>query len=243
VGTGNGYTNIVNVGHTGYMGTGSLIAVGKTGVRCSTMVAATVLKTVSNYVAPNEATAADGKYIVASCIEGPQGAIFIRGQVHLNGHEAKINLDTARLHGGSGKALLVPHQAEDGWTPGTFGAMFQNPTVHVSNAGTWNGKNVQEHDTLTFSPDFTCVHGKITLTGTTGAKQAILEIQSNPTGGTPDIVVNYIVTAERKDAGYLTHHFMKDQVNPHTGTKKTCGGEHTESHLDNLLGAGSWSGK
>ena len=101
---------------------------------------------------------------------------------------------------------------------------------------------MQEHDTLTFSPDFTCVHGKIILTGTTGAKQAILEIQSDPKGNA-DIVVNYIVTAERKDAGYLTNHFMKDQVNPHTGTQKTCGGEHTESHLDNLLGAGSWSGK
>ena len=242
VATGNVGTNIVNVGHTGYMGTGSLIAVGKTGVRCSTMVAATVLKTVSNYVAPNEATAADGKYVVASCIEGPLGAIFIRGQVHLNGHEAKINLDTARIHAGVGNALLVPHQAEDGWTQGTFGAMFQNPTVHVSNAGIWNGKNVQEHDTLTFSPDFTCVHGKIILTGAPGAQQAILEIQSDPKGNA-DIVVNYIVTAERKDASYLTHHFMKDHINPYTGTKKTCGGEHTESHLDNLLGAGSWSGK
>jgi len=242
VGTGNGYTNIVNTGHTGYIGTGSLIAIGKTGLRGSSCIVTTLLATTKNYAAPNEAAAADGKYVVASCIEGPHAALFMRGQVHLKGYDAKINLDTARIHTGVGNALLVPHQAEDGWTQGTFGAMFQNPTVHVSNAGIWNGKNVQEHDTLTFSPDFTCVHGKITLTGATGAKQAILEIQSDPKGNA-DIVVNYIVTAERKDAGYLTNHFMKDHINPYTGTKKTCGGEHTESHLDNLLGAGSWSGK
>ena len=242
VATGNVGTNIVNVGHTGYMGTGSLIAIGKTGVRFSTAIGTYIMTTNKSYAALNEATAADGKYVVASCIEGPHAALFMRGQVHLKAHDAKINLDTARIHAGVGNALLVPHQAEDGWTQGTFGAMFQNPTVHVSNAGIWNGKNVQEHDTLTFSPDFTCVHGKIILTGTTGAKQAILEIQSDPKGNA-DIVVNYIVTAERKDAGYLTNHFMKDQVNPHTGTQKTCGGEHTESHLDNLLGAGSWSGK
>jgi hypothetical protein len=242
VGTGNGYTNIVNTGHTGYIGTGSLIAIGKTGVRFSTAIGTYIMSNSKSYAALNEATAADGKYVVASCIEGPHAALFMRGQVHLKAHDAKINLDTARIHAGVGNALLVPHQAEDGWTQGTFGAMFQNPTVHVSNAGIWNGKNVQEHDTLTFSPDFTCVHGKIILTGTTGAKQAILEIQSDPKGNA-DIVVNYIVTAERKDAGYLTNHFMKDHINQYTGTKKTCGGEHTESHLDNLLGAGSWSGK
>jgi len=243
VATGNVGTNIVNTGHTGYIGTGSLIAIGKTGLRGSSCIVTTLLATGKNYAAPNEAAAADGKYVVASCIEGPHAAIFIRGQVHLKAHDAKINLDTARIHAGVGNALLVPHQVEDGWTQGTFGAMFQNPTVHVSNAGIWKGVTVSPPNTLTFLPDFTTVHGKIVLTGAPGAQQAILEIQSNPTGGTPDIVVNYIVTAERKDAGYLTNHFMKDHINPYTGTKKTCGGEHTESHLDNLLGAGSWSGK
>ena len=236
----NSNTNICAKNHNGYMGTHALTSSNGTGLRCYSIWGTIASSLLKAYIAPNEVQGVDEKYVVASSIEGPQGAIFIRGQVKLKGHHATINLDTAKIDPDDNGILLVPHLAPgvNGWTQGTFGAMFQNSTVHISNAGIWNGKNVQEHDTLTFSPDFTCVHGKIILTGTTGAKQAILEIHSDPSG-TPHIVVNYIVTAERKDQNYLNKQvnpFVRNHYNTYTGTHQTWGGEHTKTEIDHIFG-------
>ena len=236
-----GPTNIVNANHKGYIGTGSLIAVNQTGLRGSTVITQTAASTVKIYVAPNLAIAADGAYVTASCIEGPQGTIFLRGQVKLTGVAATIDLDAAIATVGT---MIMPHNFPlTGWVAGTFGSMFQNPQVTVSNAGTIVGGPPVPPDINMYAIDplFTPVQGIITLTGAPGAQVAHLIIQSQ--GLTADIVVNYIVCAERKDTSYvdtLTNSFVQHYNNTMTGTTKTWNGGALPVQLDAQFGAGSW---
>ena len=236
-----GPTNIVNANHTGYIGTGSLVAVNQTGLRGSSVITTFAASANKTYIAPNLATAADGAYVTASCIEGPQGTIFLRGQVKLAGIDATIDLDAAIATVGT---MIMPHNFPlTGWVAGTFGSMFQNPQVTVSNAGTIVGGPPIPPDINMYAIDplFTPVQGIITLTGAPGVQVAHLIIQSQ--GLTPDIVVNYIVCVERKDTSYvdtLTNSFVQDYNNTMTGTTKTWNGGALPVQLDAQFGAGSW---
>ena len=238
-----GPTNIVNANHTGYIGTGSLVAVNQTGLRGSSVITTFAASANKTYIAPNLAGDAEGAYVTASCIEGPQGTIFLRGQVKLDpaSGNATIDLDAATALTGT---MIMPHNFPVlGWVPGTFGAMFQNPQVTVSNAGIIGPTPPVPPNINTYTMDilFTPVQGIITLTGASGAQVAHLIIQSqNPV---PDLVVNYIVCAERKDGYYtnINNGFVQDYTNLATGTTKTWNGGAKPHQLDAQFGVGSWA--
>jgi len=238
-----GPTNIVNANHTGYIGTGGLTAINQTGLRGSSVITTFAASANKTYIAPNLAGAADGAYVTASCIEGPQGTIFLRGQVKLDPAfgNATIDLDAATALTGT---MIMPHNFPVlGWVPGTFGAMFQNPQVTVSNAGIIGPTPPVPPNINTYTMDilFTPVQGIITLTGASGAQVAHLIIQSqNPV---PDLVVNYIVCAERKDTYYMdpSNNFVQHYDNLETGTTETWNGGASPTQLDAQFGAGSWA--
>ena len=111
----------------------SQIAFNETGLRGSSVYTNILgISGTKMYIARNLSTAADNTAVIGSCVEGPQGVVMLRGQIELNGFSAEIDLDTCRT-GGPNEILIIPHNNPDlglpfqGWPPGTFAAMFQNP--------------------------------------------------------------------------------------------------------------------
>lgn len=237
--------------HTGYVGDGGLFAFNETGLRGSSVY--TNILGISGskmYIAKNLSTAADGTAVIGSCIEGPQGVVMLRGQVELNVHAAEIDLDTCQVSGGV--TLIIPHNNPDttlqfpGWPVGTFAAMFQNPMVNVTNAGTRDppGATVSQGDAalgvtlpLTHDLNFTGVAAIIKVDTNTNPPTSKLFIFANP-AGTPNLVVNYVVYCERKDKGYQPvaggyPGFTKPYENPITGTTFTFSGTATAAEINN----------
>ena len=219
----------MQISHNGYIGTLSLSpSTSGTGLRGYSLLA-----TVKSYLAPNLSPLAGGDFAPAikySCIEGPQGITMFRGQVQLDVFSAVIDIDMAKVIG-AGK-LLIPHDnpliAGIASPPGTFNAMFQNPMVNVTNAGTWNGVvPLNDKNIMTLEadiPNWTRVHGSIIQTAIPGFNISNTQIKiSADSGGTPNLVVNYIVYAERRDEGYINNPQVREYHNPFTKSMKTWG--------------------
>jgi hypothetical protein len=225
-----GPTNICSANHNGYIGTWSALPATGTGLRGYSMLA-----TLKTYMAPNLSPLAGGgdsaPAIKYSCIEGPQGFTMFRGQVKLSGFAVAIDIDAAVVVGGGGE-LFIPH--DNPWIagaanpPGTFNAMFQNPMVMVTNAGVWNAivpPNAGNLMTLLEDPLWTPVRGSLSQAPTTvpDISNTHLKISARNPGGTPDLVVNYIIYAERRDEGYIDNSQVRDYINPFTRSTKTWG--------------------
>jgi len=225
-----GPTNICSANHNGYIGTWAPTPSTGTGLRGYSMLA-----TLKTYMAPNlSPTAASpdsAPAIKYSCIEGPQGFTMFRGQVQLSGFAVAIDVDKAVVEPPGVGNLIIPHDnpqvAGSFNPPGTFNAMFQNPMINVTNAGIWNnvippnGSNVM---ILQDDPQWTRVQAFITQTSIVGfdVSNTQIKIMADP-AGTPDIVVNYVIYAERRDEGYISNGQVRDYVNPFTSTTKTWG--------------------
>jgi len=228
--TATGPGNICAANHNGYIGTYGLLWTTGTGLRGYSMLA-----TIKTYMAPNlSPTAASpdsAPAIKYSCIEGPQGFTMFRGQVQLSGFAVAIDVDKAVVEPPGVGNLIIPHDnpqvAGSFNPPGTFNAMFQNPMINVTNAGIWNnvippnGSNVM---ILQDDPQWTRVQAFITQTSIVGfdVSNTQIKIMADP-AGTPDIVVNYVIYAERRDEGYISNDQVRDYVNPFTSTTKTWG--------------------
>jgi len=221
-----GPTNICADNHNGYIGTFALIPSQGTGLRGYSLVA-----TVKTYMAPNLSPIAGGDFASAikySCVEGPQGITMFRGQVQLDVFSAVIDIDTAVVVGSAGK-LFIPHEnpfiAGTANPPGTFNAMFQNPMVMVTNAGVWDlnpSPNADNLMTLLEDPLWTSVRGSLSQMPISGydISNTQIKISANPSG-TPNLVVNYIVYAERRDEGYINNPQVREYHNPFTKSMKT----------------------
>jgi hypothetical protein len=156
---------------------------------------------------------------------------MFRGQVQLSGFAVAIDVDKAVVEPPGVGNLIIPHDnpqvAGSFNPPGTFNAMFQNPMINVTNAGIWNnvippnGSNVM---ILQDDPQWTRVQAFITQTSIVGfdVSNTQIKIMADP-AGTPDIVVNYVIYAERRDEGYISNGQVRDYVNPFTSTTKTWG--------------------
>lgn len=221
-----GPTNICAVNHNGYIGAYSAFPSTGTGLRCYSL-----LGTIKTYVAPNLSPLAGGgdsaPAIKYSCIEGPQGFVMFRGQVQLSGFAVAIDVDTAAVVGAGN--LFIPHDnpliAGAANPPGTFNAMFQNPMINVTNAGIWSGIVPPDAGTivpLSDDPLWTRVQGTLAQEPIIGfdISNTHIKISADP-AGTPDLVVNYIIYAERRDEGYVDNSQVRDYINPFTGTTKT----------------------
>ena len=224
--TATGPTNICAANHNGYIGTWSALPGTGTGLRGYSMLA-----TLKTYMAPNlSPTAASpdsAPAIKYSCIEGPQGFVMFRGQVQLSGFSVAIDIDSVAVQGGGN--LLIPHDnpqiAGVVNPPGTFNAMFQNPMINVTNAGIWNNvipPNGSNIITLQEDPQWTRVHALIAQTAILGfdVSNTQIKISADPTG-TANIVVNYIIYAERRDEGYISNDQVRNYNNPFTRTTQT----------------------
>ena len=240
-----GPTNIVNRNHNGYIGTHNLLPSKGTGLRGYSCIATTFAAAAKLYIAPNLATAADGSFVSASSIEGPQGVILLRGQIQLTGQVGEIDIDLATASPPNG-SMIIPHNFPvTGWQVGTFGAMYQNPMVTVTNGGVISGTPAVPPAIPNYSidPQFTKVQAVITLTGVANAQVAKLHIESDPTG-THDLVVNYVIYAERCDKFYLDSNntYVKPYNNPVTGTTHTWSGSAEVAQLNKQYGAdyGNW---
>ena len=223
-----GPTNICAANHNGYIGTYGGSSLTGTGLRGYTMLA--LLKT---YMAPNLSPLAGGgdfaPAIKYSCIEGPQGFTMFRGQVQLMGFSVAIDVDTAVVVGGGN--LFIPHDnpqiAGAANPPGTFNAMFQNPMINVTNAGIWSGIIPPDAGTivpLLDDPLWTRVRGTLAQEPIIGfdISNTHIKISADP-AGTPDLVVNYIIYAERRDEGYIDNSQVRNYINPFTRSTKTWG--------------------
>ena len=125
--------------------------------------------------------------------------------------------------------LFIPHDnpatAGSANPPGTFNAMFQNPMINVTNAGIWSGIVPPDAGTivpLSDDPQWTRVQGILSQEPIIGfdISNTHIKIMADPTG-TSDLVVNYIIYAERRDEGYLDNSQVRTYNNPFTGTTKT----------------------
>jgi len=230
--TATGPGNICATNHNGYIGTWSALASSGTGLRAYSMVA-----TLKTYMAPNLSPLAGigdaAPAIKYSCIEGPQGFVMFRGQVQLSGGSVDIDIDTAVVIGAG--ELFIPHDnpliAGTANPPGTFNAMFQNPMVMVTNAGVWDNvipPNAGTFMTLLEDPLWTQVHGSLSQAPTTVPDISNTHLKISAGGGlappgTPNLVVNYIIYAERRDEGYIDDSQVRDYANPKTNSLKTWG--------------------
>jgi len=201
-----GPTNICNANHNGYIGTQALTPSNGTGLRAYSCLATTFAAAAKLYIAKNIAPASEDSYMCCSTVESTQGIVVMRGQVKLTGGDATINLDTAVAAPGT---IYIPHTVPTTLAEGTFDAMYQNPTVHLNNAGILVGPYPQ----LNFDPAFTQLQGKIKI-NISATTQTLLIIQSN--NATSDIFVNWCVYCERKDNGYKASPFVNDYHNPIT---------------------------
>ena len=240
--------------HTGYVGDGGLFAFNETGLRGSSVYTNILgIGGTKMYIAKNLSIAADNTAVIGSCIEGPQGVVMLRGQIELNGYNAQINLDTCQTIAPPGGTLIIPHNNPDsalpfqGWPPGTFAAMFQNPMVTVTNAGLRDpppNDVVSQIDAalgatlpLKHDPNFTQIQANIDVDITAVPPVSKLFISANP-AGTQKLVVNYVIYCERKDQGYQPvpggyPGFTKPYANPVTGTTFTFSGTATQAEIDN----------
>jgi hypothetical protein len=243
--------NVVHGGttHTGYVGDGGLLAINETGLRGSSVYTNIIgVGGTKLYMAKNVSRGADDDaYVVCSCVEGPQGMVVLRGQVQLSGHECQIDLDSTTVTTGT---MMVPHNNPSfPWPPGTFAAMFQNPTVLVTNAGRWAGTMITPPDAILGAtpvinqdPQWTQVRGEIKIDISASPPQSILLLQAN-IAGNPDLVLNYVVYCERKDVGYTGAAgypgFAKPYANPITGTVMTFSGAATPDEIKDNGGGDS----
>ena len=230
-----GSTNICNGSHNGYIGTNGLLPSTGTGLRGFSCIATSFAAAAKLYIAKNNAPAADGNYLCCSAVESTQGVVIMRGQVQLSGHSAIVDIDLATSTSGT---LIIPHTNPAQPLPvGTFKAMYQNPTVMVTNAGIVLQAIPIKLDTDTA---FTAVQGIISEVG---ASNTILTISANPAGGTADIVVNYTISCERADLGYTNpaaNPFVQAYTNPHTKSTVTWGSNFNTVQMDGLYGTGAY---
>ncbi len=241
-----------NATHTGYVGDGGLFSFNETGLRGSSVYTNILgISGTKMYIAKNLSSAADDTAVIGSCVESPQGVVMLRGQVELNGTDAKIDLDSCNVTNGT---LIIPHNnPNNSWPPGTFAAMFQNPMVNVTNAGIRQAppNNVVPPGsaalgaTLSLIQDFTAVAANIQVDILATPPSSTLSIYSNPTG-TSNLVVNYVVYCERKDTGYKPvaggyPGFTKSYINPVTGTTFTFSGTATAADINNNGGQSGYS--
>jgi len=231
--------------HTGYVGDGGLLAFNETGLRGSSVYTNIIASGGSKlYMALNTSSHADGEYVVCSCIEGPQGMVVLRGQVELAGSHCEIDLDSTIVSNGK---MMVPHNnPTHHWPLGTFAAMFQNPTVLVTNAGIWDQQHISEPDArlgatpvISKDPAWTQVHGEIKIDINAKPPSSRLVLQANRTTG---LVLNYVVYCERKDSGYIGSAgykgFTKTHNNTITGTQFTFSGTATPQEIEENGGGG-----
>jgi hypothetical protein len=172
--------------------------------------------------------------LCCSAVESTQGVVIMRGQVQLSGHSAIVDIDLATSTLGT---LIIPHTNPAQPLPvGTFKAMYQNPTVMVTNAGIVLQAIPIKLDTDTA---FTAVQGIISEVG---ASNTILTISANPAGAA-DIVVNYTISCERADLGYTNpaaNPFVQAYTNPHTNSTVTWGSNFNTVQMDELYGTGAY---
>ena len=228
--------NVVHGGaktHTGYVGDGGLFATNETGLRGSSVYTNILgIGGTKLYMAKNTAPEAGDVFVVCSCVEGPQGMVILRGQVALlaNVFQCQVDLDSTAA---TDATTIVPHNNPDHpWPRGTFAAMFQNPTVMVTNAGVLAGPaTYPATPVIDPDPNWTQVRGQIQINPTT--RESTLLLQTN--GSVQNLTLNYVVYCERRDVGYTGAvgypGFTKPYANPVTGTLVTFSGTATAAEI------------